>query len=136
MINPGNWLRPHDLLLERYGPQLWWPGETPFEVMVGAVLTQNTAWSNVEKAIANLKRTERLGCRAILALPEPELAELIRPAGYFNVKARRLQALCRFLEQNGAADAPESLGRSETQDAVRCALLTINGSSVPFSVTT
>jgi len=87
-----------------YGPQRWWPGDTPFEVMVGAVLTQNTAWSNVERAVENLKAAGRLEAAAIAADEPARLAELIRPAGYFNVKARRLQNLCRLLlEQGGEA---------------------------------
>ena len=82
-----------DDLLRAFGPQHWWPGRTRFEVMAGAVLTQNTAWTNVEKAIANLRRDRRLTPARMHALPLPALAALIRPAGYFNVKARRLRAL-------------------------------------------
>src|SRR6516164_5574632 len=79
-----------DLLLAHFGPLHWWPAETPFEVCVGAILTQNTNWGNVERAIANLKAAQVLTPRLLFALPETRLAELIRPAGYFNVKARRL----------------------------------------------
>lgn len=118
---------PYARLLERFGPQHWWPGDTPFEVMVGAVLTQNTAWTNVEKAIANLKRADALSCPAVLALAEPALAELIRPAGFFNVKARRLQALCRFLDQRGVAAMPERLGRRDTLPGLRQGLLAVHG---------
>jgi len=84
-----------------YGPQHWWPGDSPFEIMVGAVLTQNTAWSNVERAIANLKAAGVLAPEAMLALSEAELAALIRPAGYFNVKARRLRALLEWIRLKG-----------------------------------
>ncbi len=112
-----------DLLLDRYGPQGWWPGETPFEVMVGAVLTQNTAWSNVERAIANLKRAGVLSCGAMLALAPEALAALIRPAGYFNVKAVRLQALCRFLVEAGGEAA---LAARDTP-GLRTALLAVHG---------
>ncbi|MCU7852026.1 MAG: endonuclease III domain-containing protein [Candidatus Thiodiazotropha sp. (ex Monitilora ramsayi)] len=84
-------------LFDRYGPQHWWPAQTPFEVMVGAVLTQNTAWTNVERAIENLRRADLLDPAAISAVKQPALAEYLRPAGYFNVKAKRLQALSRFL---------------------------------------
>jgi endonuclease-3 related protein len=87
-------------LLDRYGPQHWWPAETPFEVMVGAVLTQNTAWSNVEKTMDNLKAQHRLTLESLLAMPKAALAECIRPAGYFNIKAERLLNLCRFLAHN------------------------------------
>lgn len=80
-------------LLARFGPRHWWPARTPFEVAVGAVLTQNTAWVNVERAIANLQGAHLLSPRRLLALPTPRLARLIRPAGYFNLKAKRLKAM-------------------------------------------
>lgn len=79
-----------------HGHLNWWPGETPFEVMVGAMLTQNTAWRNVELAISNLKSGEALSPRAISRMPPSYLSRLIRPAGYFNVKARRLKNLIEF----------------------------------------
>ncbi len=91
----------YDRLLQRYGELGWWPADTPFEVMVGAVLTQNTAWTNVERAIANLKQAGVLHQDGILALAREELAELIRPSGYYNLKAERLHNLCRFLAENG-----------------------------------
>lgn len=87
-------------LLTTYGPRHWWPGETPFEVCVGAILTQNTNWGNVEKAIANLKTADRLSIVGIATLAPDALAALIRPAGYFNVKAARLQAFTGFVQQN------------------------------------
>jgi endonuclease-3 related protein len=87
-------------LFERYGVQHWWPAESPFEVMVGAVLTQNTAWSNVAKAIANLKAVDALSLESLLAMPRESLAAQIRPAGYFNIKTQRLRNLCRFLQQH------------------------------------
>jgi len=83
----------YDRLLGAYGPQHWWPGETPFEVMVGAVLVQNTSWQNVRKAIDNLRRLDLMEPGALYAVPQEELEELIRPAGYFRVKARRLRNL-------------------------------------------
>ena len=86
-----------EMLLESYGPQHWWPGETPFEVIVGAVLTQNTNWTNVEKAIANLKREALLTPQQINDIEETRLAELIRPSGYFNIKAGRLKSFISFL---------------------------------------
>lgn len=86
-------------LLTTYGPRHWWPGETPFEVCVGAILTQNTNWGNVEKAIVNLKTADRLSITGISTLLPDELAALIRPAGYFNVKATRLQAFTGFVQQ-------------------------------------
>ena len=84
-------------LRAHFGHQHWWPGDTPFEVCVGAILTQNTAWSNVEKAIANLKRARALSPRALHRLSERKIAALIRPSGYFNIKARRLKAFIEFL---------------------------------------
>jgi endonuclease III related protein len=87
----------YDRLYINYGPQHWWPAESPFEVMVGAVLTQNTAWTNVEKAICNLKQENCLTPEKILSLEKDQLARLIKPSGYFNVKARRLKNLCAWL---------------------------------------
>jgi len=92
-------------MLETYGPQGWWPGETAFEVMVGAILTQNTAWPNVEKAISNLKRAGVFSVVALLDVPHEALAQLIRPSGYFNIKADRLQQFCRFLQEQGGEEA-------------------------------
>jgi len=79
-----------------YGPQHWWPGDTPFEIMVGAVLTQNTAWSNVEKAIANLVAHDRLDAGRIVTARREQLARLLKPSGYFNIKAQRLRNFCRW----------------------------------------
>ena len=84
-------------LLGAYGPQGWWPGETPLEVCVGAILTQNTAWRNVERAIANLKAAGPLEPGALWQLPPERLAELIRPAGYFRLKAGRLRNFLALL---------------------------------------
>ena len=88
------------LLFERFGPQHWWPGETKFEIVIGAILTQNTNWANVEKAIANLKAANRLTAQALHRLDHAELAELIRPAGYFNLKAKRLKSFLTWLFDN------------------------------------
>ena len=110
-------------LLCSYGPQNWWPGESPFEIIVGAVLTQNTAWINVERAILNLKAGGVLELNRMLSLDEPRLAELIRPAGYFNVKSRRLMNLCRFISNRGGVNALDTL---ET-GLLRRELLTVNG---------
>lgn len=87
----------YQILLAACGPQHWWPGDTPFEVIIGAILTQSTAWTNVEKAIANLKSAGVLSAKALRDIPEPELAVLIQSSGYFNVKARKLKALVAWL---------------------------------------
>jgi len=81
----------YNLLLKRFGPQHWWPGDTPFEVIIGAILTQNTNWTNVVKAIANLKKAKLLSPERLHAIDTARLAELIRPAGYYNIKAARLK---------------------------------------------
>lgn len=86
-----------ETLSQSLGPMGWWPARTPFEVIVGAILTQNTAWSNVEKAIANLRRERLLTPRAIEHVPEARLARLVRPSGYFRQKAKKLKAFVRFL---------------------------------------
>ncbi len=88
-----------DRLLAAYGPQGWWPSDTRFEMLVGAVLTQNTAWMNVERAIENLKVAGVMTPRALRDIEVERLAGLIRPSGYFNAKARKLRALGEFLEQ-------------------------------------
>jgi endonuclease-3 related protein len=90
-------LRLHVALARRFGPQRWWPGRTRFEIAVGAVLTQHTAWANAARAIAALRRARLLRPERIAALGAPRLAEVIRPAGTFRVKARRLQAFTRWL---------------------------------------
>ena len=94
-------------LFDAFGRQHWWPGESPFEVMVGVVLTQNTNWQNVERAIRNLRDADLLEPHALHDVPVEELEELIRPAGYFRVKARRLKSLLDFLVErfDGSLDA-------------------------------
>lgn len=110
-------------LLKHYGPQHWWPGDTPFEVMVGAVLTQNTAWTNVERAITNLKSAKALSPEAILEVEHDTLAGWLRPSGYFNIKATRLKNYCHwYLEQGGF----ETLNQLDDM-ALRHAVLSVNG---------
>ncbi len=105
-------------LLDLYGEQSWWPADSPFEVAVGAVLTQNTSWSNVERAIDRLKETDTLDCDAILSLPTGQLAELIRPAGYYNLKAQRLRNLCDYLRSIGGLDALSRLPPSQAREGL------------------
>lgn len=97
----------YNALFTHFGPQHWWPGKTPFEVIVGAILTQNTSWANVEKAIANLRRARLLTPAAIEKVPLRKLERLIRSSGYFRQKARKLKAFCSFLR----AEYRGSLGR-------------------------
>ncbi len=113
------------LLLERFGPQNWWPAEGPFEVMVGAVLTQNTNWANVEKAISNLKEAGALDIHRIHEMDTKTLARLIKPAGYYNIKAKRLKNFIRFLveEYDGELEA----FFSEDTHVLREGLLSVNG---------
>lgn len=115
----------YELLEGAFGPQRWWPGDTPFEVMVGAVLTQNTNWTNVEKAIANLKSRGLLSPEKLHELPVQVLSELIRPAGYYNVKAKRLRNLIDFLFDNfdGDLDSLFSLGIFDLREQ----LIRVNG---------
>ena len=87
----------YEAMLGALGPSDWWPGDSPFEIAVGAILTQNTNWTNVEKAVSNLKARGVLDAEAMYALPPAELAELIRPAGYYNIKTKRLRNFLGFL---------------------------------------
>lgn len=110
-------------LLSEYGKQHWWPGDSPFEIMVGAVLTQNTAWTNVEKAIANLVAAGCLNPQAIAGSGQQQLAQMLKPSGYFNVKAKRLVNFCRWYLESGEYNAL----RHWNTAALRNALLKING---------
>lgn len=118
-----NWRGIYDRLLAAYGPSGWWPGDSAFEIMVGAVLTQNTAWANVEKAIANLRIANLLSPQAIIDTRSTRLAKLIRPSGYFNVKAKRLRALCHWVIDQGGIDNIHTLSTAE----LRAALLEVHG---------
>jgi len=113
------------LMRKQFGHRNWWPGDTPFEICVGAVLTQNTSWKNVEHAITNLKAAKALTTRKIYALSHDELAQLIRPAGYFNLKAKRLRNFVDTLVEKYGASI-KRLFNGETS-IVRDRLLAING---------
>lgn len=106
-----------------HGPQHWWPGDTAFEIMVGAVLTQNTAWRNVEKAIANLKRAGALTPKAIVSASHRRLAAWLKPSGYFNIKARRLRAYCEWYVARGGKRRLAHLPTA----ALRAELLNVHG---------
>ncbi len=113
------------LMRARNGHQHWWPGETPFEVCVGAILTQNTSWTNVERAIANLKAAGPIAPDALYGMSRPQLRECLRPTGYFNLKTERLGAFLKVLveEHGGRLD---QLFAGETA-VVRERLLRIHG---------
>ena len=115
----------YQLLFERFGPQHWWPGETKFEIITGAILTQNTSWANVEKAIANLKSADLLTPEKLYQFDPSQLAELIRPVGYFNIKAKRLKNFVTWLFENYEGKLT-NLNRIDT-DQLRGELLAIKG---------
>ena len=115
----------YDRLLARYGRQRWWPAESPFEVMVGAILTQSAAWGNVEKVIAGLKATEALSPPALRRMKQAELAGLIYPSGYYNAKAKKLKALADWVGKY-CGDDISRLTRGSTQD-LRRQLLGVHG---------
>ena len=110
-------------LFDAYGPQGWWPGDSAFEVIAGAILTQSTAWTNVEKALSAMREAECWSFEAIAALPEPELAEIIRSSGYYNAKAHKLRSFASHVLTRGG------LERLFAQDtvALRAELLSIHG---------
>jgi endonuclease-3 related protein len=114
-----------DVLLAHYGPQKWWPADSPFEVMVGAILAQNTAWKNVEKAIRNLKTYELLDARKIHELDQDTLALAIKPAGYYNVKAARLKNFIAWFLSRFDADLERM--RQVSPSRLREELLEVKG---------
>jgi endonuclease-3 related protein len=115
----------YDALFNAYGPQHWWPADTPLEVAVGAILTQNTNWKNVERAIANLKREGLLEVDALAQVAPERLAEAIRPAGYFHIKAGRLQNFIRLVVDRFGGDL-EALFALRTQ-TLRETVLAVKG---------
>jgi endonuclease-3 related protein len=112
-------------LLDCFGPQHWWPAEEPFEVIVGAILTQSAAWGNVEKAIANLKRAEALSSAKLRRLQLPRMAKMVHPCGYYNAKALKLKSFAFWLG-NHYNDDLDSLFAVDT-DELRQQLLSVHG---------
>jgi endonuclease-3 related protein len=112
-------------LLAAWGPQHWWPAHTPFEVIAGAFLTQNTAWTNVERALANLRAVDVLSLEGIRRTPLPDLERLIRPSGYFRQKAQRLKAFVSFLDRQYAGSLDNLF--AQPTNRLREELLTLNG---------
>ncbi len=115
----------YNRLFDAFGPQGWWPGDTPFEVAVGAILTQNTNWQNVERAIKNLRDARCLSPRTIFNLSQSELAGLIRPSGYFNIKAKRLKNFVDFLVHQYRGSLMNM--QYEDTNTLRAKLLKVNG---------
>lgn len=112
-------------LYAHFGPQGWWPATSAFEVMVGAILTQNTSWVNVEQAISNLKKARALNAHKLLKMDKKRLAHLIRPAGYYNVKAKRLKEFLKFFCQEHRGSIAR-LSAKKTSD-LRLRLLEVHG---------
>ena len=112
-------------LFGAWGPQHWWPAESRFEVVVGAYLTQNTAWTNVEKALANLRAARLLSISGIRRVPLPGLERLIRPAGYFRQKAKRLKIFVEFLDQQYEGSLTKLFARPTAE--LREELLNLHG---------
>lgn len=112
-------------LLTRYGPQNWWPAQSRFEVIVGAYLTQNTNWSNVEKAIANLRRAQALSLKAMREMPLRKLEMLVRPSGFFRQKARKLKVFIAFLDKKYSGSLTRMFAQPTEQ--LRAELLELDG---------
>ncbi len=108
-----------------YGPTHWWPGDSPFEIAIGAILTQNTAWTNVEKAIGNLKRAGLLSPKQMSECSEEALEAALRPSGYFRQKAKRVRLFCRHLIGHYGGNLARMARRP--QEALREELLSLNG---------
>jgi len=118
-------LKIYNSLYDYFGPLKWWPGDSPFEIIVGAILTQNTSWGNVEKAINNLKKEYLLKPQNLYNINQEELAQLIKPSGYYNIKAQRLKNFITFFieEYNGSVEKMFSGDGEE----LRRKLLKVNG---------
>lgn len=112
-------------LLDFFGPQHWWPGNSSFEIIVGAILTQNTNWTNVEKAIANLKKAKSLTPKRLKEIPTKKLAKLIQPSGYYNIKAKRLKSFIAFLYNEYTGSIKKMF--KEELHTLREALLEVKG---------
>ncbi len=115
----------YDQLWQAFGPQGWWPGDTPFEVALGAILTQNTNWTNVARVIADLKSDGFLDAKVLRAMPEAELARRLQPAGYYNLKARRVKNFLDFFAHRHQ-DSMDLMAQGDLE-ALRSDLLTIKG---------
>lgn len=115
----------YNKLFKYFGRQFWWPGDSSFEIIIGAILTQNTSWNNVEKAINNLKTKNLLNFNKFHRIKQSRLAQLIRPAGYFNIKAKRLKNFLKFLDSECHGDLNKLF--SCNLSILREKLLSVNG---------
>lgn len=120
----------YDLMLKHFGPRKWWPGDSAFEIVLGAILTQNTSWSNVEKALCNLKAISPLTPAAIAALPDEALAQAIRSSGYYNQKTKKIRNILGWLAEKAgehSQDASLEFLRNESLPSLRESLLEVKG---------
>ncbi|NOY52713.1 MAG: endonuclease III domain-containing protein [Deltaproteobacteria bacterium] len=127
-MSPDPATRLHEIyhrLFSAYGPQHWWPAKSRFEVILGAILTQNTNWKNVERAITNLRKADLLRYENLRETPPGKLAELIRPSGYYNIKTKRLRSFCRFLQREYDGNLSRMF-RTQTEE-LRRELLAVPG---------
>ncbi len=125
MSREGLLLDYYHAMLTGLGPSAWWPGETPFEIALGAILTQNTAWTNVEKAICNLRESRLLDPVALSKVADADLADLIRPSGFFRIKTVRVRNFLHFLQETCGLDMTGLHGMS--MEELRPALLGVSG---------
>lgn len=115
----------YNRLFKRFGKQHWWPADSRFEVIVGAILTQNTAWRNVEKAILNLKKNKSLNCKKIAKMDIRKLEKMIQPSGFYKQKSERLKRFCKYLDKNYDSDLNKFFNRDT--NVIRNELLSLNG---------
>ena len=115
----------YNSLCDFFGPLNWWPGDTPFEIVVGAILTQNTSWSNVEKAINNLKKENLLEPQKLYRIDQEKLAQLIKPSGYYNIKTQRLKNFINLFVNEFEGSAEKMF--SDDSEELRKKLLKVNG---------
>jgi endonuclease III related protein len=131
-MNPKLVNKPEDVVSKMYrllsrawGPQHWWPADTPFEIIVGAILTQNTSWTNVERALNNLRQANALSVRGIRALPLADLEQLVRSSGYYRQKASRLKGFVTFLDEKYGGSLKKLF--SVRTECLRSELLSLKG---------
>ncbi len=117
--------RVYSTLYRHFGPQYWWPADSVFEIIIGAILTQNTNWQNVEMAISNLRKAKLLHAKKLYLLKTKKLAQLIRPSGYYNIKAKRLKCFLKFLFNNYNGSLSKMLNKDLL--SLREELLSIKG---------